>query len=246
MNSIEKFVVKNEILFEWLCKTKVSFKLQENALIKKICKDNPTLSAIHLSMIKKQLSKVFFPHVKRGMKQCRYTHARFIKKNARFLKNDFKVDFLHVKKNVNNFKLIPTKNIRQRRKNILPSSAASIRTRQRRSKNLSELESLDVLENAVKLKSKYNSTSNKSLRVKNDRKIIPATDLDLAEYMNSDYTKRKWTSSRRYNKIRTGSFEWPSYKKIRELKDTCYPHIDFFEITRSGSSVPSSSFRSYC
>lgn len=230
------YSIKNEILFDWLSELD-STTDKENGLVKIIKNNNRKLTEANLVKIRQKLSRVFLPHVKNEMKRCNYRKLQFRKIHKNFLKNDFTVDFDIVDVGEKCSKNVSKSFVRQKTKS-LSYLESSERGKQRRVKTISECYDLEELEKAVKkLKNVRTKSIGEELSNKKTKEIIVAKDVDLAAYMNGGFTKRIWTSTRRYNKAIGGSYLWPSYKRIRALKETCYPHKNFIKVTSFGASV---------
>lgn len=230
------FKIKNRVLYNWL--SEVHSKVKEKGLIEIIRNAHVNLSEANLVIIKERLCRVFLPHLKKKMKGCKYRKEEFEKLHSVFLENDFTVD-LENREDKENCGKVTRKNCARERTQSLSYLDSSVREKQRRVKRLSDNYSLVELEKALKKRKSFEkkNPSCKSNVTNVSAKSVEATNLDLAEYMNGDYTKRKWITTRRYHKLRDKNVKMPSYEKIRQLKETCYPDNKFFKVTSSGASV---------
>lgn len=229
------FSVKNEVLFGWLSQVN-STQNKENCLVEMIKNKNCNLTEASLSKIRRKLSKVFLPRVKDGMKHCNYRKLQFEKMHEKFLQNDFTVDLNIDEIGEECNKNVVKKVIRQRTKSLSYADSCK-RAQQKRVKTVSESYAYEELVKAAALQKKKQNIDEVPNGHRKTREIIQARDVDLAAYMNGNFSKRSWTSTRRYNKVITRSYQWPSYKRIRALKETCYPPRNSIKVTSSGASV---------
>lgn len=231
------FSIKSRKIVDWLFDANSSIK--EDVLIEKIKAEYQNLSDSSCVIIKESLCRVFLPHYKSRMRRLSYKKDDFMKKCNDFLENDFLVDLSNCKKNEGPSKMSRTKSTTQNRRSILSYVEVSDRTTRSRAQDLSNSNDFELLKRAYQIKTKQNNQIKgvRSTRVRKLKRIIVPTNMHLANYMNSDFTKRKWNSSRKSNLIIYGSYLWPSYSQICDLKKNCYPDSKYFNFSSSGASV---------
>lgn len=87
------FKIQNRQLYEWIYHGESGSSLKKSDLINKI-QQIFDYNHFEIEQISKKLSKVFFPHIKRKMKACRYDKKHFEMKGQKFLNNYFVVKFV--------------------------------------------------------------------------------------------------------------------------------------------------------
>lgn len=243
LSSVEVFelkmlLIKNEELFEWWCEKIGYNESKANILCAKINDDYGDFTESERLKIRKKLLEEFLPHLKSKLKSCKYRKTNFKRFHQKFLNNTFSIDFDVHEINNSHAGNKQEKRAGHHRTTSVSFQDACARTKQRRSKYLSESYSEVELAEALKVKLKSNKKSaHQSLQVKKPKKIVEAQLYDLVEYIDSRHSKRSCTRARRIGQHHKGSYVKPPYSKIRKLRKSCYPEEELLKITQTGASV---------
>lgn len=83
------FKIQNKQMIEWYYETDVVGQSNKHSYIIGKIEEMYNYDSCKLEEISKKLKRIFFPHLKKKMKDCRYDKKEFQRKSTKLLNNHF-------------------------------------------------------------------------------------------------------------------------------------------------------------
>lgn len=228
---MDKFKIKNKILSDILLEG-------DNTNVEKIY-DYITLhfnfSEMQQKAIQEKINQSFMPTFKKKYRKAIYNKNRFQSNNKNWLDSDFIADFASKK----------------RGRKSLEFDECSRSVKWRKSNSLRDIYSDNEIQNAFLTglrntgKSALANTISRLLRFENDettnaisgKNIIQFTDYEaLTLFEDAKLTKYQYEIIRLHAMAKNADI-FPTYKKLSEVKKTCFPSPDAFQISEAGAEI---------